>query len=1132
MNAMKIINLIFVLMLAGWAAPRTVTGQATNSRTITGQIVYGDINNDIGELTSPTNFISPGDPIKHVWVEFNDGATLPVGDHDITNDDGRFSITFRGTPNLTLVTKAKNDYVKVKEHKGYLENSTADDVLRTYKDISNLVDYNVCQEGETCDIGTITVVSDMADFFYTAPIIPIERVKNYISRAFYITSAAHASGTNVERVHGSSLPGDRLTVRLGLDSRTTPWYQQFTNTIYLQNTDAVTFWHEYGHFVEDKIGAFALIPPFVSHEECTEITDAGAGNDSPNLCWSYLEGLATWFAALDASEFYGSYITMTVVFDGENDTEDAQCSTNDIAQWTDPLAVESVVSNVLWDLIDDVQDPANTSGVDEVAVATPEEVLAVITASMSPHTTCSPTELNSHPMGLLEFWDEWRNQHPGVVPDLYAAYAFNGADLGNATDVRQPDPVTLSSPSHAGGGWSNDPSVTLTITDGSDDVSGSYYYFVEADQSYNTSVSTSGPEIFTSTATVNRYEVVLPDGAGQYIHVNTMDMAEHLGTATTHYGPIHVDTVDPYMTAAFKSRPFRIDPTVPAADPTLVLGYPAELSWASHDDLSGVAEVRITFHDLLTGFSKDIHTTANESGAVTWFVDDVPATPSGELIITVTDLAGNDIADSIPAPVVTPFTGGLATSLGPDTDPCEDGRVISADLHNDGFDDVVLVCRWNQNGHLYALRGTSNGLARAQDFLWRPADDLTAADLDQDGDLDVVTVSLAAPGVATVAEILYNDGTGTLVDPGIALPLGALDRKTVRLIHPYDRKSPVLAVFGVQPGVVPAILAFNVAAGFTTVTLPGVDPIAGDWEAADMNSDGYVDLVALGFDNAGVQALSVFSGSASSWARQNTALYGSVTKPDLDIGDFDADGKPDIFVMFEAAGQTLMTKLLQNSVGGFTAFAKADSADQEVADGDGFIIDTANDARAEVIAMGRTATNNASGWYLRNDALVGLLQDITVTAMHPLTETDSAWGDFDADGDLDLFQLGQDTTGLVIGRYENQLGTYIDQNDAPKPPTNLSAVYDAGRGGYTFSWSAPVSSNDETPVAGFGYELRVGTTQNGVEILSWAHPAGASQQGHRLNYFVQMPQGSYWYDVRTVDSGWLRSPPAGAKSTP
>jgi hypothetical protein len=1111
-------------------------------RTITGRIVYGTVNNDIGEVAPPTNFITPGAPVKHVWVELNDGAGFSVGSHDITNDDGRFSFTFGGTPNLKLVTKAKNDYVQVKENKGTFQNLVTDDVIKTKTDISGRVDYNVCLQGASCNVGTITVVSDTTDSYLTVN----WRYTNYVSRAFYMTTAAYASGTHIEDLYGASLPGEKVTVRLGISPSDTPgWYWQLENTIYLPNASAVIFWHEYGHFVQDKIGSFALIPPYLGpgHTGCVEITDAGAGDPNPNLCWSYLEGLASWIGAQDSTHHYGSYSSMTSALSlTSTDPELTYCTAPEVAAWTDRRAVESIVANVLWDLTDDVMDAPNTTGIDEVAQATAEEVMAVVTAPMAPHTSCGGGELNSHPMGLDEFWDQWRLRHPGnlpgqlaVVPDLYAAYAFNGAAIGNAADVGSPAPVTLTSTSHVPGVWSPSGIVELVVTDGFDDVSGSYKYFLVSDETSKTVVATGGTPTFTSKGTVLARRVVLPNDAdGQYIHVNTLDMAGHESTSTSHFGPLMIDGVDPYMTATFAVVPFRIDPAVRASDRTLMLGYPAQISWGSDDDHSGVATVRISFHDPITGFSADVHTTSIKAGTFSWYVSDVPVTGAGELTITVTDLAGNDIQETLPAPVTSPFLGPQIPSLGADSDPCHDGRVISADLNDDGYDDVVLVCRWQQSGHLYVLEGSKNGLRLGQDFPWQPADDLAAGDLDGDGDLDVVTVSLDAPGAATQVELLMNDGAGTLVDPGIVRPLGAMSQKTVRIIYPFDAKPPVVVVFGAQqPGNVPALLAFDVAAAMTSVALPGLVPVVGDWEQGDLNDDGYTDLVALGFDAAGGNRLSVSWGGSAGWTRQTIEGYGSVSRANVDVGDYDSDGVPDIFVMFEGVSTTRITKLLRATGAGFVTFAAAKSTAHRVAGGDGFIIDTANDAAAEVIAMGRTEDDDISGWYLRNDALFGTNEDTAILAMDPIGETDTAWGDFDGDGDLDAFQIGRNELGVtVFANYENQLGDYIDQNDTPKPPSNLAAIYDTVRGGYLFSWSAPPAIlGEETPTAGLGYELRIGTTASGMQRLSWAHPAGASQQGQSRQRFVRLPQGSYWYEVRTVDSGWKRSLPSGAKQT-
>src|SRR4030095_3103103 len=289
------------------------------------------------------------------------------------------------------------------------------------------------------------------------------------------------------------------------------------------------------------------------------------------------------------------------------------------------------------------------------------------------------------------------------------------------------------------------------------------------------------------------------------------------------------------------------------------------------------------------------------------------------------------------------------------------------------------------------------------------------------------------------------------------------------------------------------------------VALPGVDPVAGDWEAADMNSDGYVDLVALGTDGGANAALSVFSGSAAGWTRDDVDVYASATLADVDLGDFDADGLPDAFVMCEDAGLNRVSKVLTHLPGAaYATAAAATSADHQIAFGDGFIVDTANDARSEIVSMGTDAAGDISGFYLRTDQFVNLQEATQMEAMTVLEDTDTTWGDFDNDADLDACQIGHDPIGWHLARYENALGDYIDQNDAPLPPTNLTSVRSAALGGYTFSWSAPANTaaiHDETPATGFGYELRIGTTQNGVQILSWAHPAGASQQGTRMSRF-------------------------------
>jgi hypothetical protein len=1148
----------------GLAAPTSA------QTTIKGKLVYGDVNDDINEAPppqqtwppplpplsaspdgsplcvstteEPCGFLAEGDPIAYVHVQLN--APNGMKDHTITDANGRFSMSVNGSPDLTLVVKAKNDYVKVKKYREPI--LATDDVVEIK--IPLTIDYSQSVN----DLGDVTVTDDDTDFWHLHN--NTSKPKNYVSRAFYVATVAHESGSHLEQVMNGAPVSRDLEVRMGWTG--TAFYLTRIapldpSRIFLANIDSATFWHEYGHFIEDRQGGFDLLPAYTAdgqHRLCTEMTvstpqdmcnllptvlgiNCGSlpDNELSSLVWAWIEGFAQFLGTANTNHVYGGVTGADKALEHNYASETISCT--NASTWNDPRAVESVVTEVLWDLVDTEEDAPNATGVDEIADADVAEVLEIFAQDV---------------LGLDEFWDAWREREGAgvIVPDLYAAYAFNGAAVGNAADTQAPERPTLASSSHEILKWSNNPDVQLTVTDGQDgspedhdDVSGSYHYFVTVDGSPTTQPSTAGTATFKSWLTVTNQSIHVEDGKSRYIHVNTTDMAFHASGAS-HFGPVHIDTVDPYWVSPPQVEPYRVDPGATATNETLVLEYPAQIRWSAHDDASGVAEVRVTFKDPVSTFEKELLVTPMESRDFNWWVTGVPVTTTGLIVITVTDFAGNELVAQLPVDVVAHFKGPQTHSLGTDGAPCDEGRTTSGDLDRDGYDDVVAVCGVGAPGQLYVFKGSSHGLIPGQTMPWLAADDVVTADVDRDGDLDVLTVSLAFPaGSSTRLDVLRNDGTGTL---GNALPwrsLGSLTRKTVRVLTPHNRRAPVAFVFGAlaSQGDLPDIRTFDFSAGMAELPTPGLDPVDGDWEMGDVNGDGYQDLVAVGGDGSGTEAVALFRGGAAGWTREDVDSCSGCNHPDVDVGDFDADGLLDLFVMFERPGilgsAPRITKLLRNAGGSFTTAASASEVAYRVARGDGFIVDTANDARSEVVAMGLDDDELVSGWYLRNDELVGLVDDAAAPGMSLLRDTDSAWGDFDRDGDLDLFQVGHNDAGFFAAEYESLLGDFISTNDAPAAPRNLNATYDAVRGGYDFTWTPPANDTDETRIAGLGYELRIGTTANGNQVLSWAHPAGASQQGRSLSRFVKMPAGTYHYDVRTVDSGWRRSAPAGVKTT-
>ena len=235
--------------------------------------------------------------------------------------------------------------------------------------------------------------------------------------------------------------------------------------------------------------------------------------------------------------------------------------------------------------------------------------------------------------------------------------------------------------------------------------------------------------------------------------------------------------------------------------------------------------------------------------------------------------------------------------------------------------------------------------------------------------------------------------------------------------------------------------------------------------------------------------------------------------------------------MLDDGSNTRITKLLVRSATSWLVSSAATDPDQQIARGDGYIVDLEADASAEVVAMGLTELNDIGSWYRRNNSIVGLAMEEAPGGILARHSTDSAWGDFDADGDLDVYFKGFLGNDLYLAKYFNQIGDYVKKNTAPPAPINLTSTYDAARGGYLFTWSAPGVNTDQTPEVGFGYELRIGTNATGSQIMSWVHQAGPGLHGSGEQRVVRLPKGIYYATVRSVDSGWMRSVPSATHRT-
>jgi hypothetical protein len=280
--------------------------------------------------------------------------------------------------------------------------------------------------------------------------------------------------------------------------------------------------------------------------------------------------------------------------------------------------------------------------------------------------------------------------------------------------------------------------------------------------------------------------------------------------------------------------------------------------------------------------------------------------------------------------------------------------------------------------------------------------DVKAADLDADGDLDLVLAREFAPNV-----LLLGDGTGRFADASDRLPQTARDSEDVAFADvDGDGDLDVLVVS--EDDRLNELYLNDGAARFTDASAHWpVDGISNALVARDLTGDGVRDLLV---GNNGQNALLVGDGQGGfvDETLRRLPAYDDVTQ-DLELGDVDGDGDLDLVVANEGPNRLL----LNNGSGAFRnapdgalptrdAPEETREADLGDADGDGHLDLALANTRLFVDgadAQSRLLLGDGTGRFA--DATERLPADTSRTM-------DLDWIDVDGDGDLDLVAAALD----------------------------------------------------------------------------------------------------------------------------
>ena len=397
-------------------------------------------------------------------------------------------------------------------------------------------------------------------------------------------------------------------------------------------------------------------------------------------------------------------------------------------------------------------------------------------------------------------------------------------------------------------------------------------------------------------------------------------------------------------------------------------------------------------------------------------------------------------------------------------------------------------------------------------------------DYDNDGFQDFITLgerNYYTQGTETAWEryvkLYHNNGDGTFTEEKVFTPIA------------YDSNPHPSGLFETDPNT------------FENVPLNICKPISsGAVRFADLNNDGHLDIICSGYADDGGGVLYIYKNNGNGTFQEvdlKNQNFTGVYEGDLAVADINNDGWLDIIStgtpnsgnkradIYLNDGATAPFTFTSSTVDSGNGLYGVSASHIEAADLNG-------DGLTDLILYGWTNVDN-KGWggYVftqNNDQTFALAETFT----GQMNAGGYTIGDIMGNGRVDIFDEQASYLNDSWVLHEDVIQNLSTDNTAPTAPTNVAVTTDQA-GVATITWQP--GTDAQTDEAGLRYNVYVKNTSTGE--ISMPIPADLAtgklrvmrdwqllaHGGENIAYKIKLNSGNYEIGVSTVDPGYMTS---------